>query len=136
MDSLTLFVKLLDAFVVLAKGIGVAMLIATLALFIRLLPRRIQTAAKIFATTAIFLLLLKGAHLSMFVVAAIKLGVWAVGAIFITQAVRLATVLKRRRKFALRGSADVRKGYSFRALRNFKTTYFSSYLRQSPVLLN
>lgn len=137
MDSLTLVVKVLDIFVFLVKGFGLAMLGATAALLIRLLPRRIRVAVNMFAAAFLFVSFLSVSSFSLFAVTAIKLGIWAVGIYLVFQAVRFVDILARRNvllsSFDFCGNDGAEVCVS---RKNMSANYFSSYLRRTPVLLN
>lgn len=81
LDSLTLVVKALDIFVLLVKVLGVAMLVATAGLLIKLLPKKLQIVVKVVAATLLFVVLIGENALNMFVVSAIRQSIWVLSAL-------------------------------------------------------
>ena len=104
---------------------------------LRLLPRRIQAAVKTIATALVFALILNGNSFNLFSMTTIKLGIWAVGAFMVIRNVRLADVLAGKRAMvSLLGKNLCDLKVCAVLHRNTKVSFFSSYLRQTPVLLN
>lgn len=140
LDSLTLMVKMLDIFVFLVKGLGIAMLAATAGLLIKLLPKKLQIVVKVVAATLLFVVLIGENALNMLVVSAIRQGIWvlsALGIFVIIETAKIIAALKRRGVFFVSLAIDAPSGSATGLVRrNFGVSYFSSYLRQTPVLLN
>ena len=140
MDSLTLVVKMLDVFVFLVKSLGIVALAATAGLLIKLLPKKLQIVVKAAATAVLFVVLIGENTLNMFVMSAIRQGIWVLGALgifVILQTAKLICALRRRSDRSSLFTARGYKGIVPRLVRqNFGVSYFSSYLRQTPLMLN
>ncbi len=140
MDSLTLFVKMLDVFVFLVKCLGIAMLAATGGLLIKLLPKKLQSVVRWIATALLFIVLLGENALNIFVVSAIRQGIWvlsALGILAILQTVKfLCDHTRRLYNYTTFMASGTKSNEPCIARQNFKIGYFSSYLRQTPVMLS
>ena len=140
MDSLTLFVKILDVFVFLVKCLGIAMLAATGGLLIKLLPKKLQSVVRGIAATLLFIVLIGENALNLFVVTAIRHSIWvlsALGILAILQTVKFLCTHTRRFNNYTAFTANAPSGSAPCIVRqNFTIGYFSSYLRQTPILLN
>ena len=136
MDSLTLVVKVLDIFVLLVKAFGVGMLGATAALLIKLLPKRIRVAVNMFAAAFLFVAFLSFSSFSLFSVTAIRLGIWAVGFYIILQAVVFEDILQRKNFPILFDFVGADGTCVSLARGDGGASYFASYLRRTPVMLN
>ena len=140
MDSLTLFVKMLDVFVFLVKCLGIAMLAATGGLLIKLLPKKLQSVVRWVAAALLFIVLIGENALNIFVVTAIRQSIWvlsALGILAILQTAKYLCTFKRRIHFATAFMASATNRSAPRIVRhNCTIGYFASYLRQTPVLLS
>ena len=131
---------MLDIFVFLVKCLGIAMLAATGGLLIKLLPKKLQSVVKGVAAALLFIVLIGENALNIFVVSAIRQGIWvlsALGILVILQTVKFLCSHTRRlyRFTAFMANAPSRSAPCI-VRQNFTIGYFSSYLRQTPVLLN
>ena len=140
LDSLTLVVKMLDIFVFLVKCLGIVALAATAGLLIKLLPKKLQIVVKTVATAVLFVVLLGENTLNMFVMSAIRQGIWVLGALgifVIIHTSKLICALRRRSaRFATLMARGYERGETGLVRQNSGVSYFSSFLRQTPLMLN
>lgn len=136
MDGLTFVVKMLDVFVLIIKGGLLAAIAGTVMLLIRLLPRRIQRAARDIASVALFVILLRESYIGMLTVALLKLGIFAVGEYIAFGKQLLVRIPKSRLTRVGDALSNARRRVRRIIDGDSLTSYFSSYLRRTPVLLN
>lgn len=136
LDGLTIFVKMLDVFVFLAKGLGAVILAATAALLIRLLPARIRRAASHFAAFVIFFALLREYRVSVIMAAYLRLGLRLMAVAVTVSVARIAQALKKRNmSYAHARLVKPVSGRHGMERSDAQAGYFSSFLRRSPIML-
>ncbi len=137
LDGLTLFVRMLDAFVLFVQGAGAAAMALAAAFLMKLLPGRIRKAVTALIAVVAAVALLSGSWLSMFMVTAIKFGIWAVAAIVAFEVVLFAVKAKRStsRVYCVAHGEERDLAGNVGGTEVF-AKYLSSCLRKTQVFLN